>query len=173
VVNSGNGLTSYCCVGGTLAPLTLSVCAGWPICTGPTTVTQTNTPLSCVTNVPMLVSNWDASASSYSASLAQSGADFKTTLTGGGSSPAATAGIPSETGTTASSAPASSTSGISSEIRTTASSAPASSTSGISSETGTTSSSAPASSTSTGAAVGLGIQFGAIAAALIPVIAMV
>ncbi|KAF3055127.1 hypothetical protein GL218_07675 [Daldinia childiae] len=42
---------SGCCVGGHIDTPYLSVCDGWPICQGPTTTTQTTTPLSCATFV--------------------------------------------------------------------------------------------------------------------------
>ncbi|KAI0850696.1 hypothetical protein F5Y00DRAFT_260145 [Daldinia vernicosa] len=48
VVDSG---ISGCCVGGHIDTPYLSVCDGWPICQGPTTTTQTTTPLSCATFV--------------------------------------------------------------------------------------------------------------------------
>lgn len=35
VLHVDSGDASSCCVGGVIPPLTLSSCAGWPICTGP------------------------------------------------------------------------------------------------------------------------------------------
>jgi len=80
VLNIMTGSIPSCCVGGVLPPLTLSVCAGWPICTGSTTVTPTTPPLSCVTYVAATGSDWNSIASSYSASLEKSGTTIHTTL---------------------------------------------------------------------------------------------
>ena len=88
--------SSACCVGGTIQPLTLSDCDGWPVCQGPVTVTQTSEPLSCATVIPVTDSNYDSLISSASASLKNSGTHYQTTLAGGasmtGTPPSASAG---------------------------------------------------------------------------------
>lgn len=76
-INNGN---SACCVGGTIAPLQLSTCAGWPICTGPVTTTTTSTPISCATIIPYPTSDYSSLISSADSSMSASGTHFQTTL---------------------------------------------------------------------------------------------
>ncbi|KAI0101130.1 hypothetical protein F4814DRAFT_456075 [Daldinia grandis] len=79
---------SGCCVGGHLDTPYVSVCDGWPICQGPTTTTQTTTPLSCATFVSDGPSYTEVIAS-ISGNLQAITTSFDTTL--GGSQAIATA----------------------------------------------------------------------------------
>lgn len=72
-----------CCVGGKIPPLTLSSCAGWPICTGPVTVTTTSQPISCATIIPLSASDYSSLVASASSSLGASGTKYQTTIGGG------------------------------------------------------------------------------------------
>jgi hypothetical protein len=77
---NGGSETSGCCVGGTLPPVVVSSCPGWPLCTGPATTSQSYGPLSCATNIPYTASNYDELISSASKSLEASGTHIQTTL---------------------------------------------------------------------------------------------
>ena len=70
-----------CCFGG-IPQLTLSSCAGWPVCTGPVTITTTSKPISCATIIPVTISDYSSIIASASSSLAASGTHYQTTLSG-------------------------------------------------------------------------------------------
>ncbi|KYK58801.1 hypothetical protein DCS_05819 [Drechmeria coniospora] len=60
-----NDTDAYCCVSGKLQ---LSVCAGWPLCTGSTTIDPKTSTLSCATTVPVTASDYKEAISRASAS---------------------------------------------------------------------------------------------------------
>lgn len=68
-------------MGGTLPPVVLSTCAGWPICTGPVTTTTTETPISCATIVSESESGYSSKISVASSSMAASGTNYPPGLT--------------------------------------------------------------------------------------------
>ncbi|KAF2099001.1 hypothetical protein NA57DRAFT_56631 [Rhizodiscina lignyota] len=76
--------SSACCVGGTLAPVVVSSCPGWPQCTGPATTSQEHKPLSCATDIPFTASDYSQQVASASSSLKASGTQIRTTITGAG-----------------------------------------------------------------------------------------
>ncbi|KAF2816587.1 uncharacterized protein BDZ99DRAFT_566399 [Mytilinidion resinicola] len=72
--------STACCVGATPQSVLLSSCPGWPICTGPATTSQTISPLSCATDIPLTADNYDSLMASASSSLKESGTNIRTTL---------------------------------------------------------------------------------------------
>ncbi|KAJ9607147.1 hypothetical protein H2200_008219 [Cladophialophora chaetospira] len=76
---------SGCCVGGTLAPVVLSTCPGWLVCSGPATTTTTHTPLSCATIISATDSDYSSKVIEASKSLQASGTHFQTAVNENGS----------------------------------------------------------------------------------------
>ncbi|KAI9747710.1 MAG: hypothetical protein M4579_007406 [Chaenotheca gracillima] len=145
VMHVGSGSSSVCCVGGDIPKPTLSTCPGWPMCTGPATVTPTTAPLSCATVIPMSTSGYESLVSAASESLAKSGTHIQTTI----NDMPITSGPATATGSAASS---SGQSDSGSGASTTAASA--------------------AGATSTGGAMGLSAELGLCGGALIAAIGM-
>ena len=97
IEGSGTGTQdNYCCVGGNV---TVSVCAGWPICTGPTTVDLATRTPTCATTVPLTASNYDAQVSSASSKYLDK--DGKITASAGGGSGSNSGPTATGTGVTA------------------------------------------------------------------------
>ena len=97
IQNDGNsGNDQYCCIGG---HVTVSVCPGWPMCTGPTTVNPMAKP-SCATKVPWTASNYDQLVSSASSRYLN--AQGSITATGGTDDPTVGSGSSAPTGAVAS-----------------------------------------------------------------------
>jgi hypothetical protein len=93
----------HSCVGGSL---TLSVCAGWPICTGPTTIDTATQTESCVTKVPLTQSDYSSVINSYASANGISygsgnGNDATTTESSSESEPTAEASTTAEDSTMA------------------------------------------------------------------------
>lgn len=68
---------NVCCVGGNL---NLETCEGWPICKGPDTIDLATSTLSCATEIPVTVSNYDDLVSSASSKFLDKAGSITSTV---------------------------------------------------------------------------------------------